>query len=52
MDAKIRNIKDLDSGLISLNPWKSSIQYLDSGVGRQLPLAQVVLVHQQIVHAS
>ena len=44
MDAKIRNIKGLDSSLVSLNPWKSSIQHLDFGVGRQLPLAQVALV--------
>ena len=44
MDAEIYNIKGLNFSLISLNPWKSSIQYSDSGVGRQLPLAQVVLV--------
>ena len=44
MDAKICNIEGLDSGFISLNFWKSSIQHLNSGVGKQLPLAQVVLV--------
>ena len=44
MDAEIYNIKGLNSSLVSLNPWKSSIQHSDSGVGRQLPLVQVVLV--------
>ena len=44
MDAKIYNIKGLDSSLVSLNPWKSFIQHSDSGVSKQLPLAQVALV--------
>jgi hypothetical protein len=44
MDAEIYNIEGSDSSFVSLNPWKSSIQHSDSGVGRQLPLAQVALV--------
>ena len=44
MDAKIYNIEGLDSSLVFLNPWKSSIQHSDSGVGKQLPLARVALV--------
>ena len=44
IDTEIYNIKGLDSGLVSLDPWKSSIQHSDFSVGRQLPLTQVVLV--------
>ena len=55
MDTEIHNIKGLDSSLISLNPWKSSIQHLDSGVSKQLPLAQVTLVtvlgHRHLPHS-